>query len=121
MLRKRQPIQKPAQSAPVYRLHDVCGRLLLWPFEFPTFQPAIIKPESVVIPVQHFEFVALPITKNEQMGREWVDLELHLHLDRQAVYRLSQIRRTAGKKYLLHSSRIQHDANTCTISRSTWG
>jgi hypothetical protein len=46
-----------------------------WPAEAASFQPAIVEPEAVVIPVEDLDLVALSVTKDEEAVGEEVEIE----------------------------------------------
>ena len=45
-----------------------------WPLKFPSFQSAIVKPESVVLPVQDLQLIPIAIAENEEAIREGIGL-----------------------------------------------
>ncbi|AIQ27085.1 hypothetical protein P40081_01900 [Paenibacillus sp. FSL P4-0081] len=79
---KGKPIQEPAKFA-----KGKCNRRVVRarPLEASAFQAAVQQPEAIMFPIEHFEFVALMVTKYKQTGRERIELKSLLSQGGQAV------------------------------------
>ena len=84
---KGKSIEEPSQfsTTNLYR-----GRAaLLRPLKRSFLQTAIVEPESIVFPVENFEFVALTIAKDKEERGKWVEVEAFLDQGCQPVDRLA--------------------------------
>ncbi len=72
LLFDRQPIEQPLQL-PTRDRHGLVR--MLWPLKAPALQPAVIQPETVVIPAQDLQLVPLAVTEDEPLVRKWVAFE----------------------------------------------
>ena len=67
-----QSIEQPLQLPARYR-HGLVPRL--WPLKPPALEPAVIQPETVVIPAKNLQLVPLAVTEDEPWVRKWVAFE----------------------------------------------
>ncbi|OME46837.1 hypothetical protein BSK59_28755 [Paenibacillus odorifer] len=79
---KGKPIQEPAKFAKGKGNRRVARAR---PLEGSSFQAAVQQPEAIMFPVEHFEFVALTVTKDKQTRRERIELKSLLNQGGQAV------------------------------------
>ena len=78
------------------------GRLIprpLRPAELAPFQAAIVKPETIMVPLENLEFIALPIAEDEQCRGKWIQSKTDLHHRREPVDRFSHVRSAARQVY----------------------
>ena len=78
----RQTVEQPLELAPV---DPECLPAMMRPLESASFEPAIMKPETIMIPAQYFELVALPITENEPLIGKRIELETCAYQSSQTV------------------------------------
>ena len=88
-----QTVEQPLELAPV---DPKCLPAMMRPLESASFEPAIMKPESIVIPAQYFQLIAQPITEDEPLIGKRIELETCAHQSGQAVDRFSQVRCSRG-------------------------
>src|SRR5271154_3244301 len=75
--------------------HRSAGRL--WPYEAPALESLREQAQSVTAPPQDLDPVAAATAEHEQLARERILSELHLHEAGQPVKAFAQIRRTRGQ------------------------
>jgi len=83
MLFERETFEQPPELAPIDR--DRPGLILPRPFESASFQPSIVEPEAVGVPVKDFELVAASVAENEEAVGEHIEFETERDHRRQAV------------------------------------
>jgi len=56
------------------------------PFEPTAIQTTVIEPESVMVPVEDLEFIAIAVAEHEEAAAEHIQIEAVLYYCGQAVY-----------------------------------
>lgn len=81
---ERKTCKQPIELTAADRDRPILIRLR--PSESTFFQPSIVEPEAVRIPVENLELVQAAITENEHAVIEWIELELKADNRREAIY-----------------------------------
>ena len=100
----QQPLQLPASDA-----QRAVG-LRCRPFEASSFEPPVVEPETVVIPAQNLQFVALPVTKHEPLVRERIQLKHGAYQCREPINGFPQVCCTRSQVHLCDCLYAQHKA-----------
>jgi hypothetical protein len=106
--------QKPVELAASDRHRP--GLVFLGPPESTSFQPSIVEPEAVVIPVKNLELVAASIAEDKPTLGEDIELECDTHDSGQAVDGLAHVRRPTRQ---IHSAAVDGAQQVATTTRST--
>jgi hypothetical protein len=100
-------VQQPLQLTPRYRQ---CGTRLYRPFKSASLEPSIVKPKSIGVPSENFQFIFLTVAKYKPSIRKGIQIKYSCHQSGQSVDGFPQICWAGGQIYLLDGFGIQHDA-----------
>src|SRR5664280_968743 len=84
----RKTVQKPSEFAPGYLFYLI---RILRPPEMSFLQTFIIEPESVIVPLQNLDLIAVFVAKGKHRPAERIQLEMLFHHAGKAVNRLAHI------------------------------
>ncbi len=89
------PVEQPLQLPAV----DFQGsrRILVGPLKGAPFQPAVMEPEPIVVPLEDLEFIPFAIAKREKTRRKRVQFELLFDQYSEPVDGLAQVGASTGE------------------------
>jgi hypothetical protein len=93
-----QPFQQPTQFT--CRKFYGSGITTTWPPESLFLKASMEQPESIIMPVKNFDFVAQSIAEDKQMTGKGIGFQNILYHDHETVNGFPHIGRTAGQIHL---------------------